>query len=118
LDSGEDVGEALDFAAPAALACLLDLFEQSGMGALQSWFRAGVWPGEFALFAGVFVDAAGAVARWGKCRRSCRCGCAVPSSPPWNRSATLLDVRAASARAEAIQVEARELIALLHGEVA
>ncbi len=31
---------------------------------------------------------------------------------------TPLDVRAASARAEAIQIEARELIALLHGEVA
>ncbi len=33
-------------------------------------------------------------------------------------AATPLDVRAASARAEAIQIEARELIALLHGEVA
>jgi len=42
----------------------------------------------------------------------------VPSSPPWNRSATPLDVRAASARTEAIQIEARELIALLHGEAA
>jgi len=61
LDSGEDVGEAFDFAAPAALACLLDLFKQSGMGALQSGFRAGVWPGEFALLAGVFVHTAGAV---------------------------------------------------------
>lgn len=33
-------------------------------------------------------------------------------------AASPLDVRAASARAEAIQIEARKLIALLHGEVA
>lgn len=33
-------------------------------------------------------------------------------------AASPLDVRAASARAEAIQAEARKLIALLHGEVA
>lgn len=33
-------------------------------------------------------------------------------------AASPLDVRAASARAEAIQVEARKLLALLHGEVA
>lgn len=33
-------------------------------------------------------------------------------------AASPLDVRAASARAEAIQTEARKLIALLHGEVA
>lgn len=33
-------------------------------------------------------------------------------------AASPLDVRAASARAEAIQTEARKLVALLHGEVA
>ena len=33
-------------------------------------------------------------------------------------AASPLDVRAASARAEAIQMEARKLVAILHGEVA
>jgi hypothetical protein len=33
-------------------------------------------------------------------------------------AASPFDVRAASARAEAIQMEARKLVAILHGEVA
>ena len=61
LDPGEDVGEALGFAVPAAFACFGGLLVQAVAGALEAGFRSAVRAGEFALLASVFVDAVRAV---------------------------------------------------------
>jgi hypothetical protein len=55
------VGKPLDFTFPAASGCFFELFEETGVGTFEAGSGVDVGAGELALFAGVFVDAVGAL---------------------------------------------------------
>lgn len=61
VDAGQDGGQAFGFAGPAVVLGFLRLGEDAVAGAFEAGAGAGVGAGEFALLAGVFVGAAGAV---------------------------------------------------------